>query len=316
MLQVMPDAREAVRDEQAVQRVVRSVLAAAGVDQPVRTAAHPAVVAAAFRAQAGHGRTALAGTVVDAALPLGAAAPAAHLTHSAARALAALPAGADASGGSRVVAWGAAQRAVLTESCGWLESAWPQMHAELRACVVQVALLEGGAIDGFTDFASHGAVFVNRSRLGAGSLGLPGALRLAEALVHEGTHTRCNAAALSTPFLVVRAGDASGSELVQTPLRADPRPLAGLFQQAVVLARCAALHQRLLDVEAPATSALAARRDKLADGAWQAIGTLHERSALLSAHGLAVLAQCGELLRAHDVLPSGLLPTGFLPTAG
>jgi len=46
-----------------------------------------------------------------------------------------------------------------------------------------------------TDVATQGAVFVNRLRLDTGADGPAGPVRLAESLVHEGTHVRCHASA-------------------------------------------------------------------------------------------------------------------------
>ncbi|WP_431045824.1 aKG-HExxH-type peptide beta-hydroxylase [Streptomyces sp. P1-3] len=337
MLRVAPDEREAAHDEQAVRRTVHAVLAAAGLPAPMP--AHPAVVAAAFAAQAGedghrvlrdaamrkapdrtrpdrHGpdggphslapvrRTGPEGPGPGPAGPdrtrqsLAPAEPAPYLARSVARALAMLPAGADPGDGSRVAAWRPADRAALDESLALLAAAWPEMLAELRVCVAQVALLEGRAIDGFTDFAAHGAIHVNRTRLTASPLGLPGPARFAEALVHEGTHTRCNAAQLSAPPLTTAA---DAADPVRTPLRPDPRPLAGLFQQAVVLARCTALYGRFLAAETAAGTALAARRDRLSDRARQAITSLRERSSMLTEHGLAAVEECDSLLRATTV---------------
>ncbi|MEV5880820.1 HEXXH motif-containing putative peptide modification protein [Streptomyces sp. NPDC052101] len=307
MLRVAPDARETARDEEAVRRVVHAVLATAGLPAPVL--AHPAAVAAAFAVQAGEDgerilRQAAIPTAPHRTGPVGQgqspapAAPAPHLARSVARALALVSAGADPCGGSRLTAWRRADRAVLDESLARLAAVWPEMLAELRICVAQVALLEGRAIDGFTDFATHGAIHVHRARLSASPLGLPGPVRFAEALVHEGTHTRCNAAQLGTPPLTSSADTA---DPVRTPLRSDPRPLTGLFQQTVVLARCTALYVRLLAEETEAATALAARRDRLADQARQAITALRAHSSMLTEHGLGTMEECDSLLRATTV---------------
>ncbi|MEV6975012.1 HEXXH motif-containing putative peptide modification protein [Kitasatospora sp. NPDC093806] len=154
--------------------------------------------------------------------------------------------GLPATPGSVVVRWREREAGALGEAAALLAVAWPEAHRELGTVLAQIALLEGPAIDGFTDFAVHGAVFVRRDRLAPGPDGLPGPVRLAEALVHEGTHTRCNAASVTAePFLRPAQGDA---RLVSTPLRIDPRPLSGLFQQVVVLARSVLLYERLLDL--------------------------------------------------------------------
>ena len=175
-----------------------------------------------------------------------------------------------------------------------------RMFAELREGVRQIALLHGPSIDGFTDFTTHGAVFVNASRLTTGRTGLPGWVRLADALVHEGTHTRCNAAALSTPFLVPGTGTGTAPTMT-TPLRADPRPLTGLFQQTVVLARQVGL-DRLLYEEAPAhlpPKAVAARRTQVLDRARQGAETLRRYRASLTPAGEAVRTEVDELRRGR-----------------
>ncbi|MCX4750377.1 HEXXH motif-containing putative peptide modification protein [Kitasatospora sp. NBC_01287] len=299
MLRVAPDAREAARDEQAVRRVARGVLTSAG--HPATAATGPALMAAAFAAQHGGAVEPTGSRLISSPGPPLALEPAepgpAH-SRSVARALAARPAGADASAGSRPTGWLPSERAALARSAARLGDAWPQLLAELRVCVAQVVLLEGRAIDGFTDFATHGAVYLNRARLGTSPLGLPGPVRLAEALVHEGTHTRCNAAQLGSPFVTPAAG---GADLVRTPLRADPRPVTGLFQQAVVLVRCAELYRRLLRDQETDLGVLADRRQKLVDGARQALATLREHGGLLTEHGLAVLDQCEGLLRPSGV---------------
>ncbi|MEU5896441.1 MULTISPECIES: HEXXH motif-containing putative peptide modification protein [unclassified Streptomyces] len=224
--------------------------------------------------------------------------PSPHLVRSVTRALSALPSGADASEGSRVTSWQGSDRAVLDESIARLAASWPPMLSELRIGVAQVALLEGPAIDGFTDFTTHGAIYVNRSRLRTSPRGLPGPVRCAEALVHEGTHTRCNAAQLSAPFLTPAADSAHP---LRTPLRADPRPVAGLFQQMVVLTRSSALYALLLGGDTTAADALDARHALLAKRARQAIGTLRERTSLLTGHGQTVLEECAALLRTVAV---------------
>lgn len=104
-----------------------------------------------------------------------------------------------------VATWTDAEREIFDRAATLLAAVWPGMLDELTRTTRQIVLLRGEAIDGFTDFTVHGAVFLNRHRLTpetgpAGSPGIPGELRLAEALVHEGTHQRCNAALVSTPF--------------------------------------------------------------------------------------------------------------------
>jgi HEXXH motif-containing protein len=227
--------------------------------------------------------------------------PQPHLQDSVARALAVIPARKASGGGddrtlagSAVIAWRDADRMVFRETVELLHAAWPQMLAELRAMVHQVALLGGNAIDGFTDFTVHGAVMINQARLATGSTGLPGSVRLAEALVHEGTHTRCNVAQMVRPFLRPAGGD---GELVMTPLRADPRPLTGLFQQLVVLVRSALLYHRL-PVGADA-AAQRARQAKLIGQAHQGVEALHRHREVLTDHGQEVLTEAAAVLEGE-----------------
>jgi HEXXH motif-containing protein len=192
-----------------------------------------------------------------------------------------------------MTSWRPADRVVFHQAVNLLQDGWPQMLAELREIVHQVALLRGDAIDGFTDFTVHGAVMINQTRLGAGATGLPGSVRLAEALVHEGTHTRCNAAQLVRPFLRPEGGH---TELVMTPLRADPRPLAGLFQQLVVLLRSALLYQRLPVGDGTGVAAHRARQDKLVDQAHQGAESLSRHQEALTDHGRELFAEASALL--------------------
>ncbi|MGW7069872.1 aKG-HExxH-type peptide beta-hydroxylase [Streptomyces sp. NPDC054855] len=316
---VPPDAVAARRAEDALWHTTDAVLrrTGAGGSAPFR---HPARKAAAHQAgaeppplTASPERTASAGEPPAAVPPPRKAAgrwavdladPAPHLAAAVGRALASLPQGREAKTGTEgpgavVRAWEPEQAAVLAETAERLDEVWPTMLAELQEGVRQIALLAGRAIDGFTDFTTHGAVFVNASRLTVGRTGLPGWVRLADALVHEGTHTRCNAAAFSTPFLVSATG--SGTS-VMTPLRPDPRPLTGLFQQTVVLVRQTILY-RLIHQEAPLSDlqreAVAERRARLLEKALQGVDTLGRHRTTLTPAGEAVRAEAADVLAAE-----------------
>jgi hypothetical protein len=196
--------------------------------------------------------------------------------------------------------WREEQRQVFRTTSHLLSVLWPEALAELRLVVRQVALMEGGGIDGFTDFAVHGAVFVNTRRLASGKL--PAPIRLAEALLHEGCHTRCNAAAVVRPFLKESSKDAPR---VMTPLRPDPRPLTGLFQQLVVLARCLSFYEGLVG-RGLGGEAAAARCEKLRSRTRQALETLQTCSGALTDHGLAVVAEAGMLLEGTALLDASV----------
>jgi HEXXH motif-containing protein len=333
-VRISPDAHNAGQDQAAVCRIVRIALERGlswnadadrrVLDVMVSHLSHPAIVAAAHALQRAcrsgeitpEHHQVLADQLRQAAACASHSAqqtssgsdlwrsvdlvvPQSHLQKSVTRALAVIPARNGAGGDDRklasseVTCWRDIDRVVFHETVGLLHAAWPQMLAELEEMVHQVVLLRGNAIDGFTDFAVHGAVMINQARLATGSTGLPGPVRLAEALVHEGTHTRCNAAQLVRPFLRPAGGD---GERVMTPLRADPRPLAGLFQQLVVLVRSALLYRRLPAGGGTSAAPHRARQDKLIAQAHQGAETLARHREALTDHGQEVLAAAMALL--------------------
>ncbi|MFE4971284.1 HEXXH motif-containing putative peptide modification protein [Kitasatospora sp. NPDC056651] len=321
-MRVEPDAERAAEDEEHLDGLVTGCLTAAGCAEESwrpQDLRYPGLHAAAHRLQRKRGKpsdpaereqderlvrgvvararssaeraratAATAGWAVDLAPPAED-----HLTASVRRALRQIPERADRAGAgpaAEVGDWSAEQRAVFADCRRVLERAWPSMLAELGVTLRQVAVLNGEGIDGFTDFTVHGTAFVNHRRLTDDhESGLPGPVRLAEALVHEGTHNRCNSAAAGTPFL--RPSDAD--VLLHTPLRADPRPLAGLFQQVVVLARLVLLYRRLPDGP-PVRARHAVLLDQGRDGA-----------ASLRRHADGLTPAGGELLRQAEAVLAG-----------
>ncbi|MBV6699961.1 aKG-HExxH-type peptide beta-hydroxylase [Kitasatospora aureofaciens] len=311
-MHVEPDAQEAVADRTRLLERMHGVLDRAELMPFSRDVLrHPAAVEIVHAAQralrsgqlAPHQRRALADRLDRVPRPaFGPAAPQDHLLRSVARALRSIPPQEGMDGQpvtAEVAAWREPEREVLAEALDLLTRAWPESAAEVGQTVVEIALLAGDAIDGFTDFTVHGAVLINRRRLAASSAGLPGPVRLAEALVHEGAHTRCNAAAAAEPFLLADRPAASGVSggsaevLVATPLRADPRPLTGLFQQAVVLARSVLLYRRLVGLtSAVGAPAVGARYESLVNSAHQAVDTLSGHARMLTERGHQVLTEC------------------------
>lgn len=250
--------------------------------------------------------------------------PAAHLRQSLERALAALPRkpgtplepapdGSDRPASMDIGEWRDDERDVFCTTGCLLAEVWPQMLAEASAVVRQVALLVGRHIDGYTDFTTHGVVFINRRRFESGCTGLPGSARLAEALVHEATHNRFNIAALSRPFLIGEEVQGAPA-LLATPLRSDPRPLSGLFQQLVVLVRSVGLYDRLIPSGAFDTSerqALEARRDVLRGQADHALVTTQNQAGALTAYGKDLVAEAGDLLARARSTPAAWPPIVF-----
>lgn len=319
-MRVAPDRESAAHDEEKLARLVHGVLARAVSSTSVL--AGPEMAYPGFHAVAHHiqrllrrgelgsqARMTLTGHVSAVAArasrsrqrsvgqtwhpwwAVDLAPPEEHLTESLERAMGQIPERPGRAVDLVVADWGDQHHQVFRAACETLGQAWPEMLAELSIVVRQVALLDGWGIDGYTDFTVHGAVFINKARLRLESDGLPAHLRLAEALVHEGTHNRCDAAAASDPFLASAGAAAGTGPLLQTPLRADPRPLSGLFQQVVVLARSVLFYDRL-----PATGPIRARREFLLGQGLQGAATLRSQVTDLTEHGCMVADEADTLL--------------------
>ena len=185
--------------------------------------------------------------------------------------------------------WPEDKRELWCSSVCLLASVWPELLAELRVTIRQLVVIEGNGIAGFAaDFGAHGAAFINRKRLGDFQ-GIPGRIGHAEHITHEGVHVRMHAASVAEPFLVTPRDQAV---LVKTPLRDDPRPLNGLFQQFVVVSRCRILFDRMLASEAlhaderePAQT----RREQLAQDTARAAAVLSDHREALTDRGREVL---------------------------
>jgi hypothetical protein len=324
---VQADLTEARRERDAVQVALRamlrrrtgeradSLLGPDGLDL-----SHPAAFSVAFAMPGAQDDTRAADDAVHALEPVVAAGrrraarsgcpswpvdlapPEPHLVRSVARAVEQAPRLPDREPPNvHVVDWRDSDRAGMCAAACLIATVFPEVFAELSLVVRQVALIEGSGIAGFTDFGVMGAIVVNRRRFGDASNGLPGPIRFAESLVHEGAHARCNAAGWSGPYL---ADPGARTLTVHTPLRPDPRPLNGLFQQLIVLMRSAELYDRILDpagsgpreVDAEQRRAIAARRDTLRAQAAQAADTMDEHRTGLSERGRAELDAAVRLL--------------------
>jgi HEXXH motif-containing protein len=318
-MRLLPDHRSAATDQDGLLRLVRACLQRPELPPVPSDLGYPGFAAAAHCAQRLHRpgptdpnererlvaelrtmpRRAAASTHRAVRLPGGwnadLAPPEPHLDESLARALRQIP---ERNDGRAVTVhltdWNDEQRDTVRAAADLLASLWPDMLAEMAVSVRQVAVLAGWGIDGFTDFAAHGAIFVNERRLAADAGGPPPRLRLAEALVHEGAHTRCNTAALAAPFLTP---DGPASEaLVATPLRADPRPLSGLFQQVVVLARCVMLYDLVLRDDPSPVPEIPARRDLLLSQGRKGVAVAQAHRAQLTRAGRDVLDEAAEVI--------------------
>ena len=228
--------------------------------------------------------------------------PEPHLKSSVRRALAQIPKKQTGPVTAAVVGWDSAQRDVFESAAALLRQSWPEMFAELSVVIRQVALLSGAAINGFTDFTTHGVVYVNQNRLRPVGHKADPRLRLAEALVHEGVHNRCNVAAMTTSFLV----SSEDVPRLRTPLRSDPRPLSGLFQQILVIARCVELYDRALDSARIDSTAARARRDALVEKGIRGVRIAQENRSGFTDAGAMLVDEADWALRAAK---SGKSPT-------
>jgi HEXXH motif-containing protein len=223
-----------------------------------------------------------------------------HVTDSIRRVLAQIPPRAGVEPALAATDWSERGAVMVRAASALITEVWPEMFQELSAVVRQLALLSGPSANGFTDFTTHGVIYLNRSRCEDGADGLPARWRLAETLVHEETHNRCNGASLTARFL----HDPDGDRRVDTPLRADPRPLAGLFQQIVVLARSVQLYDRGIAHGADeletgqARAAIRARRDTLLGQGFDGVATAKGHAAEFSPTGQRIVDEAAAFLHS------------------
>jgi hypothetical protein len=134
---------------------------------------------------------------------------------------------------------------------------WPEEYQDIQDCIQKIVLFDeqrSGGLMGFTDFRYHGAIFV-RSKVIRDA---QSAVEVADQLVHEAAHARLNTY-LATYTLILNAPD----ELYSSPLRNDPRPLLGVFQQMYVLSRLTQLYSRVCAEQPQWASTLAETRADL-----------------------------------------------------
>lgn len=180
----------------------------------------------------------------------------------------------------------AACRRRIDEAFALLDAGNPALGAEIRGLVREIVLAVGpsgpGAVvfDGASSFMLWGAVVLN-----AASHETP--LAMLQALAHESGHNLLFGLAADGP-LVENPDD----ERYASPLRADPRPLDGIFHATFVLAR---MHQALARLRDAGVLAGADLEEADAALAWcsrlfaDGLGTV-ERHARLTPMGAAVLA--------------------------
>lgn len=119
-----------------------------------------------------------------------------------------------------------------------LRSVWPEFAQEFEQCVECIVVFDGNAAIGFADFEFHNTVFLKVGYI-VGADVTP--TSIAEEIVHEASHVRLNSAIGGRPFFANPDG-----EYYESPLRRDPRPMFGVFQQMYVLRRLKEFNSRKL----------------------------------------------------------------------
>lgn len=180
----------------------------------------------------------------------------------------------------------AACRARIEAAFARIDAGDPELGREIRALVREIVLAVGPpdpralSFDGASSFMLWGAVVLNAA-------GHATPLEMVQALAHESAHNLLFGLAADGPL--VRNDDAPR---FASPLRADPRPIDGIFHATFVTAR---MHRALAQLRAAgaldaaeraeADAALAAHRAHFAQG----LATL-DRHAELTPAGAAALA--------------------------
>jgi HEXXH motif-containing protein len=124
----------------------------------------------------------------------------------------------------------AGMRTRLAAGLRLLDTALPDLAGEIRGLVRQIVIVgsapgAGCQIDGGSHYQLWGALFLNADFH-------PDSVAVAEALAHESAHCLLFGLCIEEPL--VRNPD---SQRFASPLRADPRPMDGIFHATFVAAR-------------------------------------------------------------------------------
>lgn len=128
-----------------------------------------------------------------------------------------------------------AELANISASITLLGRVWPEIFKEICGVLQRIYFFESKDFISFTDFDTHGAVFIRRDFISD-------PCRLAEEILHESSHIHLNT------ILAVEALFLNGpEERYASPLRADPRPMFGVFHQMYVLSRLSHFYGLMAD---------------------------------------------------------------------
>ncbi|MGF1548948.1 MAG: HEXXH motif-containing putative peptide modification protein [Sphingomonadaceae bacterium] len=175
-----------------------------------------------------------------------------------------------------------------------LDRGFPELAAEIRALLCQIVLGAGPedpkarTFDGASAYTLWGAVLLN-------SRGQDSVLDTAQALAHESGHNLLFGFCAHESLV-----DNPDEELFDSPLRADPRPMDGVFHATYVIARMHMTLSRLLEAgvleprqQEQAAKDLAAHRRNFAAG-----DDVIRKSGRLTQTGRAAIAAAREHMAA------------------
>lgn len=132
-------------------------------------------------------------------------------------------------------------RAQIKEAFALMSAGDPELAAEIRALLRQIILAAGNedpkalTFDGASAFMLWGAIIINANRS-------DGPLAMVQMLAHESAHNLLFGFSAEGPLV-----ENTADELYPSPLRADPRPMDGIYHATFVTARMHRAVRQLLD---------------------------------------------------------------------
>jgi HEXXH motif-containing protein len=132
-------------------------------------------------------------------------------------------------------------RSLIQSAFALMEKGDPPLASEIRALLREIILAAGSkapdalTFDGISSFMFWGAIIINADRS-------RGELEMVQMLAHESAHNLLFGLSADEPLL-----DNSAEERYPSPLRADPRPLEGIYHATFVTARMHRAVRRLVE---------------------------------------------------------------------
>jgi len=185
-------------------------------------------------------------------------------------------------------------RAQIQGAFALMDAGDPELAAEIRALLREIILAAGSddpnamTFDGASSFMLWGAIIINANRR-------DGELGMVQMLAHESAHNLLFG--LSADETLV---ENSPEELFPSPLRADPRPMDGIYHATFVTARMHRAVKQLLEGGILSAELKEKARKDLADNTRlfnQGIATVRQHGKL-SPLGEAVMQGASEYMRA------------------